>query len=149
KCALMADVYLILGKISIEEYDCETADGRSKEKRFCLQRLARIVCEDADFLSERSIIKIAEYLSKMQQKMIERGLKKVLGRLEGEFMLEPSKMSCVVTGLGEDILAGEVAKKFPFTGIMKLSDIIGFPARVSSSSIGVLHMLKTRLDGMK
>ena len=49
--AIVADVYLALGRITPEEYACSTPDGRGKTKEEALGRLARVVCEDSKGLT--------------------------------------------------------------------------------------------------
>jgi (4-(4-[2-(gamma-L-glutamylamino)ethyl]phenoxymethyl)furan-2-yl)methanamine synthase len=146
KFALMADVHLILGNISLEQYDCDTADGRSTSIDDCIKRLARSVCEDADELGYTNIIEMARFLQQKQVDMIWEGLQKVLMHLVLNSNIPPADLECVVTGLGEDALAKPAAIRSSFANILPLSTKIGMNATVISSAIGVLHVLAHHLN---
>lgn len=100
-----ADVYLILGDIKEKEYKVETADGRGKSIEECMARLARVVCADLNILSEKDIIKIAEYIKEEQIKQISRGIKKVLNKGDLD-----KNITAFITGVGS-FLGRDAAKK--------------------------------------
>ena len=145
KFALMADVHLILGNIAREQYDCDTADGRSTSIDDCMKRLARSVCEDADDLGYTNIMEIARFLHQKQVDMIWDGLQKVLMQLVLNTGIPAADLDCVVTGLGEDTLARPAAIRAGFKSILPLSSKIGMNATIISSAIGVLHVLADHL----
>ena len=78
----MADVYLILGRISAEDYTCPTPDGRAKTRDEALERLARLVCADREQLGEEELLKIACFLFESQVRRVTDGLLQVLSRQE-------------------------------------------------------------------
>jgi probable H4MPT-linked C1 transfer pathway protein len=140
KFALMADVHLILGNITKEQYDCDTADGRSTSIDDCKRRLARTVCEDAAELGDGVILEIANFLADAQARMIQDGLERVARRFV-------RSQPCVLTGLGETSMALKAAKQAGFSTMVSLAEKIGTRASTVSSSIGVLHVLATHLKG--
>ncbi len=139
--ALMADVHFLLGNITKQQYDCETADGREVSRNNCLKRLARIVCEDATMLGEPVLLEIARFLKERQVELIARALAKVVLRYVEIYHVDRERLACVVTGLGEDFLAGEAARRSGFKYIMPVSEILDQAASITSSAIGALHMI--------
>lgn len=95
--AITGDVYLLLGHIGSEAYNCETPDGAGKDIDSARRRLARVVCADIQELSEEEILSIAE---QAKQKQVSEfagalgvcadkwGLKLVVGCGLGEFLIE-------------------------------------------------------------
>ncbi|MFH0916382.1 MAG: hydantoinase/oxoprolinase family protein [bacterium] len=83
--AVMADVYLLLGRISPQSYTCATPDGRAKSPEAAAERLARLVCADDEMLSREEILKLAYFLSEKQLAHVSDGLLQVLSRLEGAY----------------------------------------------------------------
>ncbi|MHA1791374.1 MAG: hydantoinase/oxoprolinase family protein [Promethearchaeota archaeon] len=145
KFSIIADAHLILNNINEEDYDCETADGRPKDVIHAMKRLSRIVCEDFNKLGEKTIIEIARFLIQKQREKIEKGVNKVLGRLKEQGII-PSNLACIVTGLGEKAILLPIASGINFKVIKPLSEIIGFKATISSSSIGALYMLMKHVE---
>lgn len=74
----MADVYLILGNITPEDYSCPTADGRGKTIQRARQRLARLVCADHEMLTTIQIDMVASFLREKQIQLVMDGLCQVL-----------------------------------------------------------------------
>lgn len=100
--AQTADVYMVLDKITENDYICDTFDGNGKEKIDCMRRISRVVCSDLEELSEDEIIEISKFIHEKQVEQIADGLKQVA---------DYHKIDTVVTtGLGKDILAGEACK---------------------------------------
>lgn len=81
----MADVYLILGKISPESYSCPTPDGRAKTVLAAQERLARLICADCEILSEKELEKMACYIFEKQLQQITESLLLVLSSLQNNF----------------------------------------------------------------
>jgi hypothetical protein len=80
--ALMADAYVLLGRLDESDYTCSTADGRDTSPAACAERLARLVCGDREMLSETELIKVASYLAERQLQVVSEGLMQVLSRWE-------------------------------------------------------------------
>ncbi|MFX0099863.1 MAG: hydantoinase/oxoprolinase family protein, partial [Candidatus Hodarchaeota archaeon] len=146
KFALIADVHLILGNITESQYDCETADGRSKSLENSKKRLARIVCEDASFLGDENIMDIARHLYEKQINIIFDKITKVLHNFEEKYGVTKEDIKCCVTGLGELILAKPAAERAGLVHVKSVSSMLDFNSTIISSSLGTLYMLKEFYD---
>lgn len=91
----MADVNLVLGHISPDEYTCPTADGRAKTIQASMDRLARLICSDGEIMHEKEIYTLARYLREKQLQQIIDALFQVLSGLKDGFGLP-----LAVTGTG-------------------------------------------------
>ena len=101
----MADIYLILGQITPDQYTCTTADGRAKTIPAARDRLARLVCSDSAIMSAEEVDTLARYLLEKQLQQISDSLLQVLSGLQNGFDL-----SLVVVGTGGG-LAQETARR--------------------------------------
>ncbi len=94
--AITADVHLVLGNITEDEYTCSTPDGAGKSREDGMRRISRVVCGDLEMLKESDIVKIAEFIYEIQVQKV------------AEALLEVSKREnidkVVTTGLGMDIM---------------------------------------------
>ena len=79
--AVTADVYRWLGRITEEEYTCETPDGRGRSRSEAGARLARVVCADLETLGAADITAIADHIARAQTRQIRHGIREVLRRL--------------------------------------------------------------------
>jgi probable H4MPT-linked C1 transfer pathway protein len=82
--AISADVHLILGHLAAGEYTCATPDGRAVTIEFARERVARLVCADAEQLAGEEIDAIAEFLHREQVRQIEAAAGRVSGALDGD-----------------------------------------------------------------
>lgn len=80
--AIAADVYLILDKLTPEDYTCATPDGHEKTKEGALRRLARVACEDSKCLTAGALYTMAAYIAEQQIQQITEGMFQVLSRIE-------------------------------------------------------------------
>ncbi|MEA2324090.1 MAG: (((gamma-L-glutamylamino)ethyl phenoxymethyl)furan-2-yl)methanamine synthase [Solirubrobacteraceae bacterium] len=69
--AISADVHLILGHLAPAAYTCPTPDGRPASVEFARERVARLVCADAEQLEPREAEAIAAYLHAKQVGQVE------------------------------------------------------------------------------
>jgi probable H4MPT-linked C1 transfer pathway protein len=128
--AQSADIHLILGHISEKEYTVETADGKEINRQDSLARLARVVCADAEMLSEQEIVAMARYVYEMQVEQIATALRQVRGRIDKR----DGKIAAVVTGLGRNFLARKAASNAGFAEILDFGELVGADvARVSTA----------------
>jgi (4-(4-[2-(gamma-L-glutamylamino)ethyl]phenoxymethyl)furan-2-yl)methanamine synthase len=81
--AISADVHLILGHLAPGVYTCATPDGRPATLEFARERVARLVCADAEQLCADEIDAIAAFLHAEQVRQIEAAVRRVSGRFEG------------------------------------------------------------------
>jgi probable H4MPT-linked C1 transfer pathway protein len=103
--AIMADAYLLLGRIGESDYTCPTPDGRPATPEAAAERLARLVCADREFLGEDDVVDIGLFLLEKQLDRISDGLVQVLSRRG----LRPD-LPLVVVGVGS-FLAAEVGRR--------------------------------------
>src|SRR4051794_18788390 len=75
--AISADVHLVLGRLTQEAYDCPTPDGRPATVGFARERIARLVCADAEQLDGDEIDAIAAFLHAEQLRQIEAAARRV------------------------------------------------------------------------
>jgi probable H4MPT-linked C1 transfer pathway protein len=101
--AISADVHLVLGHLTEDEYDCPTPDGRPATVPFARERIARLVCSDVDQLAADQIDAIAAYLHGEQLRQIEDAVRRVQHRV-------PPEAPVVAVGSGA-FLAREVAAR--------------------------------------
>lgn len=118
KFALTADVHLVLGHISEEDYTCETADGRGKDAYHSMARIARAVCADLEEISGDDVLGIARHVYLKQLEQVIEGLEQVSSR-------NPDIDTIVTVGLGEDFLARRAAESLGFRRIQSLKRMIG------------------------
>ena len=78
--AIMADAYVLLGRLRAEDYTCSTPDGRDTSPEACAERLARLVCGDCELLRHEEIVNVARYLGERQLQVVSEGLLQVLSR---------------------------------------------------------------------
>ena len=123
--AVAADVQIILGNITIEEYSCDTMDGSGKSIEDCMRRISRVVCGDMEVLKPNEITEIAEYIYSIQVTKI------------SEALLEVSKRNnisnVVTTGLGMELLGAKACETaglncIGMDKILKKEDCIVAPA---------------------
>ena len=100
--AVTADVQMVLGNITEEEYSCDTMDGAGKSIEESMRRLSRVVCGDMDVLNSDEIIAMAEYIYGVQVSRISEALLEVSER--------NNIKKVVTTGLGMDILGARACE---------------------------------------
>jgi probable H4MPT-linked C1 transfer pathway protein len=81
--AISADVQLILGHLGPAAYTSATPDGRPATVEFARERVARLVCADAEQLAAEEIDAIAAFLHAEQVRQIEAAVRRVTGRFDG------------------------------------------------------------------
>jgi len=96
--ATTLDVYLVLGLLSEDEKDCNTADGRPKTKSCAHLRLARMLGGDGDSVNEHATTELAVEVMNRQKDIIGDALKKVHERM-------PGQPQTIVTGGSGEFLA--------------------------------------------
>jgi probable H4MPT-linked C1 transfer pathway protein len=82
--AISADVHLILGHLGPGGYTCPTPDGRPATVEFARERVARLVCADAEQLDAEETHAIAAFLHGEQVGQIGAAVRRVSGHLEGD-----------------------------------------------------------------
>jgi (4-(4-[2-(gamma-L-glutamylamino)ethyl]phenoxymethyl)furan-2-yl)methanamine synthase len=101
--AISADVHLVLGYLAPEAYDCPTPDGRPATIEFARERIARLVCSDADQLDTAEIAAIAAFLHGEQVRRLEDAARRVQRQI-------PPDAPVVAVGTGA-LLAREAGER--------------------------------------
>lgn len=132
--AVMADAYLLLGKITPDDYVCSTPDGRAVSRTASAERLARLVCADRETLDGGEIGGIARYVIERQLQVVGEGLLQVLSRWHG-----PSTMPVAPAGAGA-FLAAEIAARLGLEvlphGVLWGGESIALPAAAVARLLG-------------
>lgn len=129
--AITGDAYLVLGRISEEDYTCETPDHAGTTIPDSIRRLARIVCADPGEIGSPGVHSIAEQVQEKQvqdlsdaidEALTRHGLNRVIGTGLGEFLIKDAveriggaRCSFVSGMYGED-----VSKVFPAYAVARL-----------------------------
>lgn len=91
-----ADIYMVLGLITEDDYVCNTNDGAGKSKIECARRIARVLCADLEMLTMDDIEELSENIHQAQVKQVAEAIDEVSKR--------ENINTIVVTGLGKDII---------------------------------------------
>jgi probable H4MPT-linked C1 transfer pathway protein len=142
--ALSGDVHLVLGNISVEDYTCETADGRGKIVPEALARLARVVCADTEMLTKQEIINMAKHIYYEQTKQVAAGLAKVYSNVKQQ---RSCKVPVVITGIGKDFLAMKAAESINVDAIVDLAALVQAEAVLATPAFGIALMTANKLAG--
>ncbi|HUU78693.1 MAG TPA: hydantoinase/oxoprolinase family protein [candidate division Zixibacteria bacterium] len=87
--ATTGDVYLILEMISEEEFNVETADGKTANIKNAQARLARIICADVNQISEEEIKQIALQIKNKHKSLLSKAFNKILEQYRETFQINP------------------------------------------------------------
>jgi probable H4MPT-linked C1 transfer pathway protein len=79
--AVSGDAHVLLGSLDPAEYTCPTPDGRPATREFAAERLARVVCADAEMLGAPEIEAIAAAVADAQERSIAAALTRVAPRV--------------------------------------------------------------------
>jgi (4-(4-[2-(gamma-L-glutamylamino)ethyl]phenoxymethyl)furan-2-yl)methanamine synthase len=82
--AISGDVHLILAHLDPATYTCPTPDGRPASVECARERVARLVCADAEQLEPGEIEAIAAFLHGEQVRQVEAAARRVSTRLPGD-----------------------------------------------------------------
>lgn len=134
--AQSADINLILGNISEEQYIVDTPDGRGTSYEECLARIARVICGDLNILTEEDIIEIAKYIYNQQVKQVIKGLERLIRNIT--FNIKEYK--AYLAGIGGSFLGREALEKVGFKNIYELERYIGYDASAALPSYALAVM---------
>jgi (4-(4-[2-(gamma-L-glutamylamino)ethyl]phenoxymethyl)furan-2-yl)methanamine synthase len=77
---IMADAYVLLGRLRTEDYTVETPDGRDRTPADCAARLARLVCSDPETIGREGLRRIAADLAARQESLVAGAIAEVAKR---------------------------------------------------------------------
>ncbi len=79
--AITADIHLLLGHITPQEYTCDTPDGVTPSRDSSIRRIARLVCADPDEVGgEGAVQQIAEEIGEIEREMVQERVREVQRR---------------------------------------------------------------------
>lgn len=84
--ASMQDVYVLRGEIPADDQDFATADGRPRNPTYAAQRLARLLCSDADELPSGWLASLAEQAKTAQRSLVLKQIQAVHARFQQSAM---------------------------------------------------------------
>jgi (4-(4-[2-(gamma-L-glutamylamino)ethyl]phenoxymethyl)furan-2-yl)methanamine synthase len=108
--AISGDVHLILGHLAPGAYTCATPDGRPATVEFARERVARLVCADAEQLAGEEVDAIAAFLHAEQVRQIEAAVRRVSGRFEGAPPVVPLGAGAFLAREAADRLGSDVVE---------------------------------------
>jgi (4-(4-[2-(gamma-L-glutamylamino)ethyl]phenoxymethyl)furan-2-yl)methanamine synthase len=133
------DAYLTLQLIEERHQDCDTADGRSRTKANAEARLARMIGEDLETLSNDAIESIAEQIVDKQAEQLIEALRRNL----------PSPQcspSIVVSGHGRPLLERAIAKFQPDYNFLWLDDAVNPDAARCGPAMAVAWLCENQVS---
>ena len=80
--ATMRDVYLVLGKLTEQPENLQTADGRPSTRTAAVARLARMICADETEFDEQDAVEMAAAAAEAQAELVCAALSRVTRRGE-------------------------------------------------------------------
>lgn len=101
--ATTLDAYVMLGMISENETDCDTADGRPATREFAHARLCRMMGRDGEDTAHRETEALAERVSFTVETLIVEGIRRQGAAFRRE-RISPFPQAYVLGGSGESIL---------------------------------------------
>lgn len=120
--ATAADAHLLLGNLSEEPENCDTADGRGRTRAAAHQRLARMICADANTFSREDAHLAARAIVDNQIDIISTAIQRVAAR-----MAAPPE-TLILSGHGE-FLAEAAIPRLPWSnrlrGVLSLNAVLG------------------------
>lgn len=114
--ATMLDVNLLLKRMTEDQADCDTADGRPATIQFARRRLAGMICCDATELTEAELESLAHQFACGQRRQIQDALLQVLARQELPVAAQ------ILSGSGS-ALGRSIAAEMPALGNASLIDL--------------------------
>ena len=98
--ATSADVHLVLGHITTEQYSCDTPDKKEKTMVASQRRLARVVCADLDEIGTDGAYQVAAQFWEKQKSLVCDQVRRVAGKAGARQVL--------VAGIGAPLFAREL-----------------------------------------
>lgn len=120
--ATTVDAYLILGDISEDSTNCQTADGRPRTKESARDRLAHSICADRLMFSEHDAMRAAEAIRDRQLALLGKAVSCVVSRHQTPEVV-------VVGGSGEFLLR-QLVEQLGLSGEELSGDTISLSERL-------------------
>ncbi|MEA1869285.1 MAG: hydantoinase/oxoprolinase family protein, partial [Euryarchaeota archaeon] len=135
--AITGDAYLVLGRITEDDYTCETPDHAGTTVTDSIRRLARIVCADPDEIGSSGVHAIAEQVQEIQVQNLSdaigdalkrHGLNRVIGTGLGEFLIRDAveRIGGAECSFVSGMYGDAVSKVFPAYAVARLVELLNF-----------------------
>lgn len=138
--AISGDVHLILGHLRAEDYIFPTPDGRPPTIESARQRLARLVCADAEMLSAAEIDEMARYIYQQQIEQISAAILQVRSRFA-----DRSDLPVVAMGSGA-FIAADASRRLGMT-VLDPGAQWGREESAVAPCVAVAHLLAEQIEG--
>ncbi len=117
--ATTADVYVLLGDMAEQPLTTDTADGRPLTKEFARERLARMICADANTFSDGDAVAAATCIRDRQAAVLADALRAIENAA-------PHRIErYVVSGQGEFLARRIITEVLAKPSVFSLSDALG------------------------
>jgi probable H4MPT-linked C1 transfer pathway protein len=134
--ALSGDVHVWRGSLEPADYTVPTPDGRPPTPAFCGERIARVICADAELIDRAAISRIADAIASAQIARIADAIARVVNR-------HRSLTTAVVTGLGAFL--GDAAARAAGLSVRRLADERGAAAARHAPAASVALLLEQEM----
>lgn len=140
--AISGDVHLILGHLCAEDYVFPAPDGRPPTIESARQRLARLVCADAEMLSAAEIDEMARYIHEQQLGQIGAAILQVCSRFA-----DRANLPVVAMGSGA-FIAVEASRRLGLT-VLDLPAQWGREEATVAPCVAVAQLLAEQLEARR
>lgn len=117
--ATTADAYLMLGEMSEEPGNVDTADGQPRTWPHALARLARMVCADADSFTAEDARQAAATVREAQLGQLQAAVEKVVSRFDS------APRTVIISGHGEFLLRHLLDRLHWRADVLSLTEELG------------------------
>jgi len=131
--AITGDVSVILGKVTEDEYTCDTPDGKPADKKSSLVRISKVLCSDLNQISVEEAESIAKEYYKIWTGLIKENVETVSKKY--------GINKVVITGLGEEVLK-DALNDFE---VISVKEKYGKDVSLATPSFAVAVLLKNEL----
>lgn len=127
--SITGDAFILTEDIRIEDYNCETPDGKGRDREDCMRRLARTLCCDINEIGETKILEFSESVKReminktseaMAKLSAKHNLNKVIGCGMGEFILKKASEQANLDYISLKEKFGDFSTLFPAYAMAKL-----------------------------
>jgi (4-(4-[2-(gamma-L-glutamylamino)ethyl]phenoxymethyl)furan-2-yl)methanamine synthase len=140
--ASSGDVHLILGQLRAEDYVFPAPDGRPPTIESARQRLARLVCADAEMLSAAEIDEMARYIYQQQLGQISAAILQVRSRFA-----DRAELPVVAMGSGA-FMAVEASRRLGLT-VLDLAAPWGQEESAVAPCVAVAQLLAEHIEARR
>lgn len=146
--ATTADVHVLMGAITEDANDTNTADGRPLTKEYARARLARMLCCDRTELSDAMLQDIAQQFATAQQNQVSAAIQRVSARLAAQMQQAQredaaERPQVIISGSGS-FLAASAAEQAGLNQQLDLASLGHDQAASAACSFAVARLVFER-----